>query len=81
MNDTSLEIDALMQKLFMQKTGIERMKIGCDMFDTAKRIVISSIRAKYPNLSSRELRQKVFLRFYGDEFSEEERECILESIK
>jgi hypothetical protein len=38
------------------------------MFDTAKAIVKSSIREKYPEISRQEMRVKIFLRFYGQDF-------------
>ena len=59
--------------MLMQKSGEEHLRMGCSMFMTAKAIVESSIKEKYPDISSEALKEKVFLRllfasFYGDCF-------------
>ncbi len=43
--------------------------MGCAMFDMAKEIVHSAILNDNPRLSERKLKEKIFLRFYGHEFS------------
>lgn len=61
-------------------SGAERVAIISNMFDMMRRIAISSIRASSPGIGEGELRQRLFLRDYGDEFTPEQRERILAAI-
>src|SRR5689334_4838653 len=60
--------------------GGERLKITAAMFETTRKLMIAAIRAARPDITEVELRQELFLRYYGDEFSAEERERILAGI-
>lgn len=77
MNDTHPEIEKKFQEMLMKKSPQERLRMGCEMFDAAKQIVVSSLRQENPNISPAELRQKVFLRFYKDDFTPAQLEKIL----
>jgi len=77
MNDTSPEAKKIQDDLFAKLTGEERMLMGLEMFETAKKIVLSSFPEDLPE---NEIRKKLFLRFYGNDFSEEEKRKILERI-
>lgn len=70
MNDTSAVMNDRFVKMLMQLSGEERLKMGCSMFDTAKEIVKSSITQKDPQVSLQDMKGRVFLRFYGDQFDE-----------
>ena len=70
MNDTSAKVQRRFEELLMQKTPEERLKMGCSMFTAAREIAKSSIRAQFPQLSPAQMKQKIFLRFYGDDFSD-----------
>lgn len=50
------------------------------MFDDAQKIVIAAIREARPTISEVELRQAVFVRFYGHEFEADQRGRILQQI-
>lgn len=80
MNDTSPEVESLFNELMMKKTGQERMQMGFSMFEMARKQVLASIINQNPNVDSREIRKQLFLRFYGDDFTPEEREKILAQI-
>lgn len=80
MNDTTPEVDALFRSMLLQRSGEERLRMACSMFDTAKALATASIREKHPTISQADLRQALFLRFYGHEFSPTERELILTAI-
>ena len=74
MNDTAPEIQDKIDHIYKNKTGEEKLLIALSMFETAREIVISSL----PNdLSDKELRKALFLRFYGNDFSVDEKEKIL----
>ena len=47
MKDTSAEFEELMRVRIMQRSPEDRLRMGCDMFDTAK----SLVRASLPELS------------------------------
>lgn len=80
MNDTSPEIEQKVRELFQKKSPIERLKMGCDMYDASRYLVEQAILRKKPHLSGLELQKEVFLRFYRDDFSEEEIEKFFTSL-
>lgn len=77
MIDTTTEAEKIQSELFDKMTGEERMKIASDMFDTARTLVIASLDK---NLNDTEKRKALFLRFYGNDFSREEKEKILSNL-
>ena len=81
MGDTHPEIEERFHQMMMARSGEERFLMGCSMFDAAKRLVRASILASHPEASEAEIRQQLFLRFYGHEFAPEERERILAWIR
>lgn len=80
MKDTTHEMEIRFHLMLRQKTGEERLRMGCSMHETSKRLVISSILSKDPNVSSAMLRRQIFLRFYGVEFNPQKREQILKQL-
>jgi hypothetical protein len=62
MNDTSPEIAAMVQERLMQKSGAERFRMGVDMFEAARRMVLASLPAE---LSEAERKRQLFARVYG----------------
>jgi len=77
MNDTIPEIQDKIDDIYKNKTGEEKLLIALSMFETAREIVISSLPN---NLTERELRKALFLRFYGNDFSVDEKEKILSNL-
>ena len=77
MNDTIPEIQDKIDDIYKNKTGEEKLLIALSMFETARELVISSVPK---NLSERELRKVLFLRFYENDFSREEKEKILSNL-
>lgn len=67
MNDTSPQIEALVDERYRRMTPDERVRIAASMFETARAIVLSSLP---PGLNRRERRLAVARRFYGDELPE-----------
>lgn len=80
MNDTTPEVEALFRSLLLRRDGEERLRMACSMFDTAKALATASIYEQHPGIAPAALRQALFLRFYGHEFSPAEREKILLSL-
>jgi len=70
MNDTPKKVQDLFRTLLMQRSGEERLKMGCDMFSTSRSIIRSSLEGK--GLSETEIAVQIFLRTYRSDFSPEQ---------
>lgn len=66
MTDTTAETEALLRELYGAMTGGERALMALQMFETAQRIVLSSLA---PGLSETERRRELCRRFYGEELA------------
>jgi len=80
MNDTNSDADTQFKNLMMSKSGEQRLLMGCSMFDAAKKIVLSSICNRRPGISDVEIRREIFLRFYGPDFNETDRDKVLSAL-
>jgi len=80
MFDTHPDIAVRFRDLMMRKSGQERLLMGCSMYDTAKEIVRSAVRNRQPGITDAEIKREIFLRFYGPEFSQAEREKFLSAL-
>ncbi len=67
MNDTSPEVEAMVNERYRRMTPDERVRIAASMYDTARAIVLSSLP---PGLSRRERRLAFARRFYEGELPE-----------
>lgn len=81
MNDTSPEMEKRYYAMLMERSGEERLKMGCSMYDAAKEIVKSFILNESPGLTERELKEKIFLRFYGLDLSEAQKRKIVAGLR
>lgn len=77
MNDTHPDVAIRFRDLMMSKTGQQRLLMGCSMYDTAKQIVRSAVRNRQSGITEAEIKREIFLRFYGPEFSQADREKYL----
>jgi len=64
--DTSPVIEDLLRERYAAMTPGERSLLALQMFETAQRIVLSSLP---PGLSERARRRELCRRFYGDELA------------
>lgn len=80
MNDTSPSVEDIFLKMMMKKSGQERMMMGFSMFEMARRQVVASVKMNNPDADVKDIRRGIFLRFYGQDFSPEEREKILSKL-
>ena len=62
MTDTPPEIAEMVRARLMARTGAERFRMGVEMFEAARRMVLASLPA---NLSESERRSRLFERIYG----------------
>jgi hypothetical protein len=80
MKDTSPALQERYQAKLMQRTGEERLMMGCGMRDAARALMEASLQEQDPHITIEGLRKAVFLRFYGHEFDAETRTKILAAI-
>ena len=80
MNDTNPDVAIRFRNLMMSKSGQERLLMGCSMYDTAKQIVLSAIHNRQPEITDAEIKREIFLRFYGPEFSQAERDKFFSAL-
>jgi len=76
MNDTHPEVAARFRDLMRAKSNEQRLLMGCSMYDTAKQIMQSAIYGQRPGITQEEMKKEIFLRFYGLEFSQGDKEKI-----
>jgi len=69
MKDTSADIEALFHARLMDLDPAERLAMATRMFDAARALVVAAIRAQGIR-SPLELRRRLFLRYYGQDFDE-----------
>lgn len=81
MNDTPRAVEERYQAMFMQRTGEERLIMGCAMRDTARAFVEASLREQDPQATEVTIRKGLFLRFYGHEFDAPTCDKILAAIE
>lgn len=75
MKDTNEKIERIYNEMMMKKTAEERVKMCFPMLNTARRIVLSTIKDK------KNWRKEIFMRFYGDEFTPRQKEKILFALE
>ncbi len=79
-HDTSQEMLDLQRKIILSKTPEERVKMGLQMVKETRLMVRNNIRLANPGISEREITAKLFERYYGHEFSAEQKADIVKEI-
>ncbi len=74
-------MDARYRAMLMQRSGEERLMMGCAMRETARALVEASILEQDPQTTPEAVHKGLFLRFYGHEFDAESRAKILFAIE
>jgi len=78
MRDTSPEIESLHRAMLLERSGEDRFRMAMAMNQSARAIVAASLPT---DLSEKDRRVQIFLRFYGSDFSETERAEIVSRIR
>ena len=81
MNDTSPDVAARLDALMAERSGSDRVRMACEMFDLAQALAVAAIRTADPGISDAALRVKLFERFYWDDLSPGERDRIVASLR
>jgi hypothetical protein len=79
--DTPEEVERKFRKMIAQRSGEERLMMGCSMHATARALVKASIMQQHPKARPAEIKRLLFLRFYAGDFSPEERRRVARAIK
>lgn len=77
MYDTSPDMEARMKAMIAKKSPEERLRMVCSMIAAAKTLVRSGIIHEDNTLTEAQIRGRMFLRFYGNDFSPEEIQRIV----
>ncbi len=81
MNDTSPMMEKKLREMIAAKDPIERLKMGCSMYQTSRYLIERAILEENPSISKLELKKEIFLKFYRDDFSPEELERIIKHLQ
>ena len=77
-DDTRPEVRTLVSEMLAKRSGCERVRMGDEMFEAARKIVMASFPK---DLEPGEIRCLLFSRFYGQDFSSEEGEEIRRRLR
>lgn len=77
MDNTSKEMTKKIKEICQSMSPSERMLMGASMTAAYRRFVKLAILESNPQITEAALRQELFLKFYGDDFTPEERVKIL----
>ena len=78
MCDTHPDMAIRYRDMLMEKSGEQRLRMGCSMNDASRQLVRSAILDSNPGITEAQMRRQMFLRFYGDAFSDVARERLFE---
>ena len=80
MHDTSKDIEERMFRMMAQKTPVERLRMASSMFDSGKRLMAAGLRKEYGPLTEAQLRARIFMRMYRQDYSDAEIEKIMKHL-
>ena len=78
MQDTSKNTKIKYHEMLMKKSGIERLYMGARMEEAAREMVLASISDEK---TESEKKTDIFLRYYKNDFSDEEITKIIKHLK
>lgn len=82
MTDTTQELETRFRQLVLSQSPAKRLAMACSMFSTAKALVRAGIlKTERVDQVSEDLRGRVFLRLYGEDFETSQRNKILEYLQ
>jgi hypothetical protein len=81
MNDTPPHVEKLYREMLMRRSGAERLRMGAMMFEAAKRLVRAGLGDPDGRDDSPQMRAKLFLRIYGQDFDPARRDRIVRQLR
>jgi hypothetical protein len=79
-SDTAPEVDVRLDALLARKSGSDRVRMMSEMFEGARTLAIADIMGSRPDVTDTDVRLELFERFYGEDFSDDERRRICERL-
>ncbi len=80
MNDTSINIEKRMALMMASRTPVERLEMASSMFDSAKKLMAAGIQKENGLLNEAQLRTQMFLKLYGEDFTQSKIKQIVNTI-
>lgn len=80
MKDTPAAIERKFHQMLMERSGEERLKMGCSMHATAQALARASLLQCYPSAHPGQLKRLLFLHFYVTDFEPEECKRIASAL-
>jgi hypothetical protein len=80
-NDTKPDVEERLRALYAARSVAERVEMATSMFGSAKQVARAGIRMELGDIPESEMRRLLFLRFYGDDFSDVQTAAILRVIR
>jgi hypothetical protein len=62
MNDTSFEIEKKYKEIIMSKTSEERFRMGLEMTEAGRLLMIAGIKSEHPDIKEIELKKEILKR-------------------
>ena len=81
MTDTHDDVEARFDELMRQRSGTDRVRMMSEMFDFARALVLSNLRAIHRGASEADLRVLLFERLYGEEIDPAEYPHIVARLR
>lgn len=81
MTNTPDAVERLFRELMMRRSGDERLRMGCAMFEGAKRLVRAGLGDPEGRDDSAEMRARLFVRIYGPDFAPATRDRIAARLR
>jgi len=78
--DGRLAPEGQMRHLMAQRSPAERLRMCSRMLSTARTLALAGMASKCEVREASDQRRRIFLRFYGAEFTEQQRAAILAAI-
>ncbi|MHB9112360.1 MAG: hypothetical protein ACYC4D_07000 [Thermoleophilia bacterium] len=72
MNDTTPDIEKRLALMMANLSPVERLKMASHMYDTARLLLRIGLQRQYQALGEGQLREKVLMRMYGEDFASSE---------
>jgi len=81
MIDTPPHIEQAFREMLLERSGEERLKMGCSMHGMAQALVRAGVLEKDPSASPAAIRRALCLRFYGHDIAPETMRKILSVLE
>lgn len=81
MRDTPVSTEVRFREMILSQSPSQRLAMACRMFSTAKALVRAGILQEFGELNAEDIRERIFQRIYGRDFSASDLEKILRYLR